>query len=155
MNIFIYQDGIETGPLTWVDVFIMLRKGELSTDTPARIEDSDEIKSLEEWALWREGDEVGPFTWDEISTMLEAGVLGIGNPARFEEDAEISNLWEIISQSQEICLPADDRKLGGLWDLGKQARRKIQDALKVPRTRLQVASPLAVVLLCIIVVFSW
>lgn len=155
MNIFICQDGIETGPFTWVDVFIMLRKGELSTDTQARSEGSNEIKSLEEWALWREGDEVGPFTWDEISTMLEAGVLCIGNLARFEGDAEISSLWEIISQSQEICLPAEDRTLGGLWEMGKQVLRNIQDALKVSRTRLQVAGSLAVVLLCIFAVFSW
>ncbi|MFZ4780254.1 MAG: hypothetical protein ACOYM3_33280, partial [Terrimicrobiaceae bacterium] len=157
MNIFILRDGSETGPLTWVDVFIMLRRDELSTEISARIEDGQEIKSLEEWGLWREGDEVGPFTWDEISAMLEAGVLSLGNAARFEGDAELFNLWEIISQSQEICLPAKKKQHGGLWDLGalgENAVRDIQDALKVPRTRLQVAGGLAVVLLCVVAVFS-
>jgi hypothetical protein len=158
MNIFISRDGEETGPFSWVAVFIMLRKGELSTDIPARIEDGEEIKTLEEWGLWREGDEVGPFTWDEISAMLEAGVLDLENQARFEGDPELSNLEGIISQSQEICLPAEDKKPGRLWDLGELGGfwvRYIQDALKVPRTRLQVAGGLAVVLLCIVAVFSW
>lgn len=158
MNIFILRDGVETGPFSWVDVFIMLRKGELSTDIPARIEGSDEIKSLEEWGLWREGDEVGPFTWDEISAMLEAGVLDLENQARFEGDPELSNLEGVISQSQEICLPAEDKKPRELWDLGELGGfwvRSIQDALSVPRTRLQVAGGLVVVLLCIVAVFSW
>jgi hypothetical protein len=158
MNIYLIQNAVETGPFSWVDVFIMLRKGELSTDIPARIEGSDEIKSLEEWGLWREGDEVGPFTWDEISAMLEAGVLSLGNAARFEGDAELGNLWEIISQSQEICLPAEEKQHGGLWDLGELGGwwvRNIQEALKVPRIRLQVAGGLAVVLICIVAVFSW
>ena len=157
MNIFIYQDSVETGPFSWVDVFIILRKGEISADTPARIEGSDEIKSLEEWGLWREGDEVGPFTWDEISAMLEAGVLDLEDQARFEGDSELSNLEGIISQSQEICLPAKDKTPGGLWDLGELGRvvRNIQDALKIPRSRLQVGGGLAVVLLCIVAVFSW
>ncbi len=90
--------------------------------------------------------------------MLEAGVLSLGNAARFEGDAELGNLWEIISQSQEICLPAEDKKPGGLWDLGElagKAVRSIQEALKAPTTRLQVAGGLAVVLLCIVAVFSW
>jgi len=159
MNIFILRDGSEIGPLSWVDVFIMLRKGELSTDTPARIEGNHEIRSLEEWGLWREGDEVGPFTWDEISAMLEAGVLDLENQARFEGDPELSNLKGVIGKSQEICLPAEDRKLGALWDLGELGGlwiRNIRDALRIPRTRLQVAGGLAVVLLCIVVaLFSW
>jgi len=155
MNIFIYQDSVETGPFDWVDVFIMLRKGELSTDTPARIEGSEEIKSLEEWGLWREGDEVGPFTWNEISAMLEAGVLDLENQARFEGDPELSNLEGVISQSQEICLPTEDFNPQGIWEHVLQVLRNIQDALKVPRTRLQVAGGFAVVLFCIVAVFSW
>jgi hypothetical protein len=157
MNIYLIQNAVEIGPLSWVDVFIMLRKGELSTDISARIEGSDEIKSLEEWGLWREGDEVGPFTWDEISAMLEAGVLSLGNAARFEGDAELGNLWEIISLSQEICLPAEEKQHGGLWDLGELGFwvRNILDALKLPRTRLQVVGGLAAVLLFIVAVFSW
>ena len=153
MNIFILRDGSETGPLTWVDVFIMLRKGEISPEISARIEDS-ESKTLEEWGLWREGDEVGPFTWDEISAMLEAGVLDLEDQARFEGDPELSNLEGVISLSQEICLPSEQKKPGGLWELGGFWVRNIQDALKVPRTRLQVAGGLTVVLLCIVAVFS-
>ncbi|MBE2204091.1 MAG: hypothetical protein IAE94_07125 [Chthoniobacterales bacterium] len=155
MNIFILRDGSETGPLTWVDVFIMLRKGEISPEIPARIECNDEIKSLEEWGLWREGDEVGPFTWEEISAMLEAGVLDLENQARFEGDPELSNLKGVISQSQEICLPAEDRRPGGLWERGERAFRNIQATLKVPKTRMQIAGGLAVVLLCVVAVFTW
>lgn len=158
MNIFILRDGSEIGPLSWVDVFIMLRKGKLSTDTPARIEGNEEIKSLEDWGLWREGDEVGPFTWDEISVMLEAGVLDLENQARFEGDPELSNLKGVIRKSQEICLPAENRKLGALWDLGELGAlwiRNIRDALRIPRTRLQVAGGLAVILVCAVALFSW
>ncbi len=158
MNIFLSRDGVDTGPFTWVDVFIMLRKGELSMDVPARIEDDPEIKSIEEWGLWREGDEVGPFTWEEISAMLEAGVLSLGNPARFEGDVALSNLWEIISQSKTICLPTEDKNPGRLWalgDLGKKFVREIQKALNVPTIRLRVAGGIAAILLCIFAVFSW
>lgn len=158
MHIFILRDGSETGPLTWVDVFIMLRKGEVSTDVPARIGDSEEIKSLEEWGLWREGDEVGPFTWDEISAMLEAGVLDLEAQARFEGDPELGNLKGVVSQSQEIFLAGNKKQHAALWNLGElggKAVRYIQEALKVPRTRLQVAGSLAVVLICIVAVASW
>jgi len=158
VNIFIYQDAAETGPFTWVDVFILLRKGDLSTDTPARIEGSNEIRSLEEWGLWREGDEVGPFTWDEISAMLEAGVLDLENKARFEGDPELSNLKGVIRKSQEICLPAENRKLGALWELGELGGlwiRNIRDALRAPRTRFHVAGGLAVILVCALALFSW
>jgi len=132
MNIFILRDGSETGPLTWVDVFIMLRKGEVSPDISARIEGSYERKTLEEWGLWREGDEVGPFTWDEISAMLTAGVLDLEAQARFEGDPELSNLEGVISQSKEIFLPAKNNQHGGFWDLGEKGLRNIVDVLRVP-----------------------
>lgn len=102
MNIFILRDGVETGPFTWVEVFIMLRKGDIALDAVARLEGEETQKSLEEWDLWREGDEVGPLTWDEISIMLREGVLDVGVQARLDGEPQLSRLEEVIGRSEEV-----------------------------------------------------
>ena len=147
MNIFILHDDIETGPFSWVQVFIMLRKGELAPESVARIDGFEEAQSIEEWGLWREGDEVGPFSWDEISDMLKAGVLDLETLARFESDPELKKLQNVIDQSQEIWLVSDNQKRQRGVEAFKQVVRRALTKIRIPEIGLPVATGLAVVLI--------
>lgn len=155
MNILILHDDIETGPLSWVQVFIMLRKGEITPESIARVEGFDEVQSIEEWGLWREGDEVGPFTWDEISEMLEAGVLDLATLARFEGDPELKELQGVIDQSQEICIASENQEQQRWSETFKQIACGLFAKLRIPEVGLPVATGVAIVLLGGLAYFLW
>jgi len=125
MNLFILRDGVESGPFSWVDVYIMLKKSELDWDALARNEGETKFKTLECWGLWCEGNEVGPFTWDEISAMLREGVLDLDIQAKLEGASELSILRDVISQSRQIDLAHDEPE-----QLQANAFSSFQDFLK-------------------------
>ncbi len=102
MNIFIFQDEMEIGPYDWVDIAILLHRGELEEIVSARI--GSDSKSLHDWGFWKKGSEGGPFSWDEISRLLDAGILDLETEARFAESSKMSNLREVIRNSSEVSL---------------------------------------------------
>jgi len=114
MNIFIQIDGEESGPYSWVEIFVLLRTDTISPDVLAQLEPDGEFKSLDSWDLWREGHEVGPITWEEVTTMLNSGVLDVTVPARFEGEDALSPLGDVIDRSSEVEIVS----------LGRQSRFK-------------------------------
>jgi len=110
MNIFIQIDGEESGPYSWVEIFVLLRTDTISPDVLAQLEPDGEFKSLDSWDLWREGHEVGPFTWEEVTTMLNSGVLDVTVPARFEGEDALSPLGDVIDRSSEVEIVSSGRQ---------------------------------------------
>lgn len=144
MNIFICSDdGVENGPYSWVDIFVMLNQGDLEEDAVVRI--GSEVKSISEWNHWSEGTDVGPLTWDEISTMLQAGVLDLDVQAKFEGTSELRPLQDVISQSREVHLPGHSSEAVTPPDLAERIRQAFQTTMALPHARLTAAATLLLV----------
>lgn len=149
MDIFIcHDDGVESGPYSWVDIFVMLNSGELDDRSLVRI--GSEIQSITDWNHWDEGTDVGPLTWDEISVMLQAGVLDLEVQAKLEGASELTRLQDVISQSQEAHLLSDPARAKTPPNLIGQMSQAFQNARTIPHARMVTVVAFLLVLVGII-----
>lgn len=96
MSFYILRDGLEGGPYTWVQVYLMLRKGELSYSDFARSEAEAEFTLIEALALWNEGSDVGPLTWEEVLLLREETYLPDDIAAKIEGEADYVTLGRLL-----------------------------------------------------------
>lgn len=96
MSFYILRDGLEAGPYSWVQIYLMLRKGELSYSDFARSEAEPEFTLIEALALWNEGSDVGPLTWEEVLLLREEAYLPDDIAAKIEGEADYVTLGRLL-----------------------------------------------------------
>jgi|GEM_PF-821910 len=107
MTFYLLRNDLETGPFSWVEVYLMLRNGELDYSDSARSEDENEFQSIEALGFWNEGTDVGPLTWEEILLLRQEAAVEGNIPAKIEGEDEFSTLEKLLLDRPELARVAE------------------------------------------------
>lgn len=117
MNVYVVQNENELGPYSWIEIYVGLKKGEWTYTDTIRIDESEEILSIEDSGFWNEGSDVGPFTWEEILFLRNEGCLSGLVQAKIEGEGDYSTLESLIAERPELTsdYPSHDTQLKRAW----------------------------------------
>src|SRR3977135_3118535 len=107
VEVYIVQNLSESGPYSWMEIYVALRKGECSYSDAIRINGDSEIKSIDEFGFWNEGADVGPLTSDEILFLLREGFWDTPIRAKTEDEAEYSTPESPLAEKPRLTEQSD------------------------------------------------
>lgn len=105
MTFYLLHDGHESGPYNWVEVYLMLRKGELDYSDMVRCNEETEFQQIETLGFWNEGSDVGPLTWEEILLLRQEAGLSDDIAAKIEGEMDYSTLETLLSERPNLASP--------------------------------------------------
>ncbi len=117
MNVYVVQNENELGPFSWIEIYVGLKKGEWTYTDTIRIDESEEVLSIEDSGLWNEGSDVGPFTWEEILFLRNEGCLPGLVQAKIEGEDDYSTLESLIAERPQLTsdFPSQDTRPKRAW----------------------------------------